>query len=144
MGTLKQGLEAMRTELEQVGNQHQQLSAELKSEVEKPLSTMLHEQSTERKHQAKIVEKSLKTKKAQISLVEKVKKNYDNKMKESEVAADQASKGAGGKDAEKLSVKSKKATQAAEQADTEYQNAIEKLKTITAQWENEHSTACDV
>lgn len=50
--------------------------------------------------------------------------------------------GGGGKDADKIAQKARKATQSAEQADRDYQNAVEKLKANHAEWVQDMQSTC--
>lgn len=142
---MRDALDSLRSGLDQSAQSHMNLANEIRSQIEKPLTEMLKEQTVERKNQEKVADKALKTKKAQITLVGKTKKNYETKVKEADEAAAGAQKGAGNpKESEKLAVKSKKASAAAENADLEYKNSVDKLHEVAEQWVGVHKTACQV
>jgi hypothetical protein len=142
---MRDALDSLRSGLDQSAQSHMNLANEIRTQIEKPLTEMLREQTNDRKNQEKIQDKSLKTKNAQISLVGKTKKNYETKMKEADDAATAAQKGSGNpKDSEKLSIKSKKCSMAAENADLEYKNSVDKLHEVSEQWVAVHKAACQV
>jgi len=140
---MRDALDALRSGLDQSASSHMNLATEIRTQIEKPLMDMLKDQTTERKNQEKVQDKAIKTKNAQISLVGKTKKSYENKVKEAEEASAAAQKAAGNpKESEKASAKSKKASITAENADLEYKNSVDKLQEVTEQWVGVHKTAC--
>ena len=142
---MKKCLDAMREEMEKSSNVHMKISTEIKAQVEKPLSALVADQSNRRKAQTKEIERSLKTKRANIALVDKTRKNYESKTKEADLAAEALSKTTSPpKEVEKLTIKSKKAVSAVEAADKEYRSCVEKLEQVTEQWEQDHITMCEV
>ena len=142
---MRDALDALRSGLDQSALSHMNLATEIRAQIEKPLMDLLREQTNERKNQEKVQDKAIKTKNAQISLVGKTKKNYENKVKEADEAASAAQKAAGNpKESEKMSVKSKKASMTSENADLEYKNSVDKLQEVTEQWVGVHKTACQV
>lgn len=72
-GTLKTSLDTVRGEVEQMAKQHQNISAEMKSELEEPLAAFTGGMKERRKIIQNTVEKLLKTKTQQTQHVNKVR-----------------------------------------------------------------------
>jgi len=142
---MRDALEALRNGMETTATVHQTLANDIRTQIEKPLTELLREHTIDRKNQEKIQDKSQKTKNAQVSLVGKTKKNYESKVRESEEAAAAAAKSSGNpKDNEKATARSKKCSAAAENADLEYKNSVEKLQEVSEQWAGVHRSSCQV
>ena len=94
-----------------------------------------------RKNQGKQVQRTHRLKRDHEAAVQRNRKSYESRCKEAEALAEQVGRGgAAHKDAEKLGQKHRKAVQAAEAADREYQLSVEKLKTAHAAWESDMRT----
>lgn len=74
-GTLKTSLDTVRGEVEQMAKQHQNISAEMKSELEEPLAAFTGGMKERRKIIQNTVEKLLKTKTQQTQHVNKVRQS---------------------------------------------------------------------
>lgn len=71
-GSLKTSLDTLRGEVEQMARQHQNIAAQMKSELEEPLAAFAGGMKERRKIVQNTVEKLLKTKIQQTQLVNKV------------------------------------------------------------------------
>lgn len=74
-GTLKTSLDVMRGEVELMAKQHQQVAAQMKSELEEPLAAFAGAMKERRKIVQNTVEKLLKTKVQQTQQVNKVRES---------------------------------------------------------------------
>lgn len=72
IGTLKQSLDVVRSEVESMAKQHQNVAAQMKSELEEPLAAFTGAMKERRKIVQNTVEKLLKTKMQQTQHVNKV------------------------------------------------------------------------
>ena len=75
MGTLKHSLDTVRGEVESIGKQHQNIAAQMKTELEEPLAAFAGGMKERRKIVQNTVEKLLKIKIQQTQLVNKVRGN---------------------------------------------------------------------
>ena len=71
-GTLRMSLDVVRGEVESMGKQHQNIAAQMKSELEEPLSAFAGGMKERRKIVQSGIEKLLKTKNQQTGTVNKV------------------------------------------------------------------------
>lgn len=72
MGSLKASLDVLRGEVEMMGKQHQNISAQMKSELEEPLAAFAGGMKERRKIVQNGIEKLLKVKIQQTQMVNKV------------------------------------------------------------------------
>lgn len=72
MGTLKSSLDTLRGEVESMGKQHQSNAAQMRSELEEPLTAFAGGMKERRKIVQNSIEKVLKVKQQQTQLVNKV------------------------------------------------------------------------
>lgn len=77
-GTLKTSLDTVRGEVEQMGKQHQNIGAQMRSELEEPLAAFAGGMKERRKIVQNTVEKLLKTKTQQTHHVNKVCYQHQN------------------------------------------------------------------
>lgn len=73
MGTLKHSLDTVRGEVESIAKQHQNIAAQMKTELEEPLAAFAGGMKERRKIVQNTVEKLLKVKIQQTQLVNKVR-----------------------------------------------------------------------
>ncbi|KAI8913016.1 hypothetical protein DFJ77DRAFT_466360 [Powellomyces hirtus] len=141
IGTLRDSLEVVRSEIEKCAKAHTELAQEIRVKLEKPLSDFITTQSGIRKNQNMIVEKHQKSKASQVAMVMKAKERYESKCTEaaqlSQLRTDPSSK-----DAEKAKARLQKTQISAKQADTEYVSGVEKLTEIHKKWVDDFRTAC--
>lgn len=80
-GTLKTSLDTLRGEVEAMGKQHQNIAAQMKSELEEPLAAFAGGMKERRKIIQNTVEKLLKTKIQQTQQVNKVRGDTKDETK---------------------------------------------------------------
>ncbi|KAM4592680.1 proline-serine-threonine phosphatase-interacting protein 1b [Odontesthes bonariensis] len=144
ISTLRASFDQLKTQIENIGNFHIQLSDILKEEVKK-IETFRERQKEQRKKFESIMEKVQKKK---ISLFKKTmesKKNYEVRCREADEAEQGAEKtSASPKNSEKVRHKIKQCRQAATEAESLYLNNIDQLETVRQDWEETHKSTCEV
>ncbi|KAM9366689.1 proline-serine-threonine phosphatase-interacting protein 1-like [Symphorus nematophorus] len=142
ISTLRASFEQLKTQIENIGNFHIQLSDILKEEVKK-IETFRERQKEQRKKFQSIMEKVQKKK---VSLYKKTmesKKNYELKCKE----ADEAEQGAESvtcKNPDKARHRAKQCRQTANEAEKLYFTNIVQLESVRQDWEETHRSTCEV
>ncbi|XP_054467388.1 proline-serine-threonine phosphatase-interacting protein 1-like isoform X2 [Anoplopoma fimbria] len=144
VGTLRASLELLKTQIENIGNSHIQLSEILKEEVKK-IETFRERQKEQRKKFQSIMEKVQKKKVSLYKRTVDSKKNYDLRCKESDEAEQGAEKTtATSKNFEKMRQRAKQCRQAATEAEKLYFTNIVQLESVRQDWEETHKSTCEV
>ncbi|KAM3609955.1 uncharacterized protein V6R79_022894 [Siganus canaliculatus] len=148
ISTLRTSFEEMKTQIENVGNLHIQLSGTLKDEI-KRMEQFRERQKEQRKKFDTIMEKIQKTK---VSLHKKTiesKRSYEQRCKEADEAEQVAEKisnssTATTKQIEKLNTKAKQSREAVAEAEKQYISNIEQLNQTHKEWESTHISTCEM
>uniref|UniRef100_A0A1A7X6P3 Proline-serine-threonine phosphatase interacting protein 1a n=2 Tax=Iconisemion striatum TaxID=60296 RepID=A0A1A7X6P3_9TELE len=146
--TLRTSFDDMKTQIENVGNLHIQLSGEIKEEVKK-MEEFRERQKEQRKKFEISMEKAQKTK---VSLYKKTiesKKSYEQRCREADEAEQTAERmgnapTATPKQIEKINNKTKQCRETAVEAETQYKLNIEQLDKLRQEWELTHIEACEM
>ncbi|XP_010771543.1 proline-serine-threonine phosphatase-interacting protein 1-like isoform X2 [Notothenia coriiceps] len=144
MSTLKASFEILKTQIENIGTFHIQLSDLLKEEVKK-IETFRERQKEQRKKLQSIMEKVQKKKVAVYKRTIESKKTYEVRCRE----ADEAEHGAekitvASKNSEKGRQRAKQCRQAAKETEKLYSTNIVQLESVRRDWEETHKSTCEV
>ncbi|CAK6963949.1 proline-serine-threonine phosphatase-interacting protein 1-like [Scomber scombrus] len=140
ISTLRESLEQLKTQMENIGNFHIQISDILKEEVKK-IETFRERQKEQRKKFESIMDKVQKKKVSLFKKTTESKRNYELKCKE----ADEADQGvAATKHPEKARHRAKQCRQAANEAEKLYFTNIVQLESVRRDWEETHKSTCEV
>ncbi|XP_010771535.1 proline-serine-threonine phosphatase-interacting protein 1-like isoform X1 [Notothenia coriiceps] len=144
ISTLKASFEILKTQIENIGTFHIQLSDLLKEEVKK-IETFRERQKEQRKKLQSIMEKVQKKKVAVYKRTIESKKTYEVRCRE----ADEAEHGAekitvASKNSEKGRQRAKQCRQAAKETEKLYSTNIVQLESVRRDWEETHKSTCEV
>ncbi|XP_034536882.1 proline-serine-threonine phosphatase-interacting protein 1b [Notolabrus celidotus] len=154
ISTLRESFEQLKTQIENIGNFHIQLSDVLKEEVKK-IETFRERQKEQRKKFQSIMDKVQRKKVSMYKKTMESKKNYELRCKE----ADEAEEGAEKTNASKTKTRhvascaittsqvrhrARQHRQTANEAEKLYSNNILQLESIRQDWEETHIGTCEV
>ncbi|KAK0641091.1 hypothetical protein B0T16DRAFT_431001 [Cercophora newfieldiana] len=142
MGTLKNSLDVMRGEVESMAKQHQNIAAQMKSELEEPLAAFAGGMKERRKIVQNTVEKLLKTKVQQTQLVNKTRDRYEQECLKIKGYLAQGHM-VMGQEERKNKAKLEKTQISLATSNTEYEAAVKALEETTARWNREWKAAAD-
>uniref|UniRef100_A0A0L0N8Y4 Septation protein imp2 n=1 Tax=Tolypocladium ophioglossoides (strain CBS 100239) TaxID=1163406 RepID=A0A0L0N8Y4_TOLOC len=142
MGTLKTSLDTVRGEVEAMAKQHQNIAAQMKTELEEPLVAFAGGMKERRKIVQNSVEKLLKTKLQQTQQVNKTRDKYEQECLKIKGYLAQGHM-VMGQEERRNKAKLEKTQISLATANTEYENAVKALEDTTARWNREWKAAAD-
>ncbi|KAI1889624.1 hypothetical protein AGOR_G00164840 [Albula goreensis] len=148
ISTLRASFDQLKTQIENVGNLHIQLSVTLKEEV-KRIEVFREHQKDQRKKFEGIMEKVQKNKVTLYKKTLESKKSYEQKCREAdeaEQAAERVSSTSAvtAKQCEKMQNKTRQCREAASEAEKQYMTNVEQLDKVRLDWESTHRSTCEV
>ncbi|EOO03747.1 putative cell division control protein [Phaeoacremonium minimum UCRPA7] len=142
MGTLKTSLDTVRGEVEAMAKQHQNIAAQMKSELEEPLAAFAGGMKERRKIVQNTIEKLLKVKVQQTQQVNKTRDRYEQECLKIKGYLAQGHM-VMGQEERKNKAKLEKTQISLATSNTEYENAVKALEETTARWNREWKAAAD-
>ncbi|KAJ1903810.1 formin-binding protein [Coemansia sp. IMI 209127] len=143
VGSIKDALRTIRTELERNSKSHLDLARQLRAEIEKPLATFIADQRTKRRAQTTVIQKTEGDRNALRSQVRKLqdKRRVDTKKVGD---LDLQVNGLQGVGDPKLRSKLDRAQMQQKATENEWVDVRARLKEADQQWRNVWRAACDV
>ncbi|KAK8214493.1 hypothetical protein IWZ01DRAFT_540362 [Phyllosticta capitalensis] len=141
-GTLKLSLESVRAEMESMGKAHQQIASQMKSELEEQLSAFAGGIKERRKIIQTGIEKLLKIKMQQTSVVNKSRDRYEQDCLKIKGYLAQGHM-VMGQEERKNKAKLEKTKIQISTSSQEYEQAVKVLEETTKRWNREWKKACD-
>ncbi|KAI8156658.1 Septation protein imp2 [Colletotrichum sp. SAR 10_65] len=142
MGSLKNSLDTVRGEVESMGKQHQNIAAQMKTELEEPLAAFAGAMKERRKIVQNGIEKILKTKIQQTQHVNKTRDRFEQECLKIKGYLAQGHM-VMGQEERKNKAKLEKTQISVATSNTEYENAVKALEDTTARWNREWKAAAD-
>ncbi|KAI9686876.1 MAG: hypothetical protein M1822_002629 [Bathelium mastoideum] len=142
LGTLRMSLDVVRGEVESTGKQHQNIAAQMKSELEEPLSAFAGAMKERRKIVQSGIEKLLKTKSQQTSTVNKARDRYEQDCLKIKGYLAQGHM-VMGQEERKNKAKLEKTQIQLSTTSNEYEAAVKILEETTGKWNRDWKAACD-
>ncbi|KAM6936837.1 proline-serine-threonine phosphatase-interacting protein 1a [Xenentodon cancila] len=145
--TLRASFDEMKTQIENIGNLHVQLSGLLKDEVKR----MEEFRERQKEHRKKFEVTMEKVQKIKVSLYKKTtesKRCYEQRCREADEAEETAERTgntptATPKQIEKMNFKSKQCRETAEEAEKQYKSTLQQLDKVRQEWESAHIDTCE-
>ncbi|KAL9086880.1 MAG: hypothetical protein Q9165_006886 [Trypethelium subeluteriae] len=141
-GTLRMSLDVVRGEVESMGKQHQNIAAQMKSELEEPLSAFAGGMKERRKIVQSGIEKLLKTKHQQTSTVNKSRDRYEQDCLKIKGYLAQGHM-VMGQEERKNKAKLEKTQIQLSTTSNEYEAAVKILEETTGKWNRDWKAGCD-
>ncbi|KAJ6442019.1 hypothetical protein O9K51_05570 [Purpureocillium lavendulum] len=141
-GSLKTSLDTVRGEVESMAKQHQNIAAQMKTELEEPLAAFAGGMKERRKIVQNSVEKLLKTKVQQTQHVNKTRDKFEQECLKIKGYLAQGHM-VMGQEERRNKAKLEKTQITLATANTEYENAVKALEDTTARWNREWKSAAD-
>ncbi|KAK5661976.1 hypothetical protein OQA88_10087 [Cercophora sp. LCS_1] len=141
-GTLKTSLDVVRGEVETMAKQHQNIAAQMKSELEEPLAAFAGGMKERRKIVQNTVEKLLKVKVQQTQVVNKTRDRYEQECLKIKGYLAQGHM-VMGQEERKNKAKLEKTQISLATSNAEYEAAVKALEETTARWNREWKAAAD-
>lgn len=144
ISTTRASFDLLKTQIENIGNFHIQLSDILKEEVKK-IETLRERQKEQRKKLQSIMEKVQKKKVYLYKRTMESKKFYELRCRETDEAEQGLEKtSVASKNSEKMRHKAKQSRQAAREAEKLYFTNTGQLESVRQDWEETHKSTCEV
>ncbi|XP_078286014.1 proline-serine-threonine phosphatase-interacting protein 1a isoform X2 [Rhinoraja longicauda] len=145
LNTLRLAFGSLKQQLENIGNLHQQLGAELKEEARR-LEDFRERQKETRKKFESCMERIQKNKVTLYKKTIESKKYYEQKCREADEAeqsSDRANATGNPKQVDKCQNKARQSHEAVGDAEQVYQQNIDQLDMVRQEWEQEHIKTCE-
>ncbi|XP_055518520.1 proline-serine-threonine phosphatase-interacting protein 1a isoform X1 [Leucoraja erinacea] len=145
LNTLRLAFDSLKQQLENIGNLHIQLGAELKEEARR-LEEFRERQKETRKKFENCMERVQKSKVTLYKKTIESKKYYEQKCREADEAeqsSDRANAAGNPKQVEKCQNKVRQSHESAGDAEQVYQQNIDQLDKVRQEWEQEHIKTCE-
>ncbi|KAF2863850.1 hypothetical protein K470DRAFT_261838 [Piedraia hortae CBS 480.64] len=141
-GTLRMSLDVVRSEVESMGKEHQNIAGKMKSELEEPLAAFTGGMKERRKIVQTGIEKLLKVKNQQNSQVNKTRDRYEQDCLKIKGYLAQGHMVMGHEE-RKNKAKLEKTQVQMSASSSEYEAAVKVLEETTGKWNREWKAACD-
>ena len=142
-GTLRASLDVMRGEVESMAKSHQNIAAQMKSELEEPLMAFAGGMKERRKIVQTGIEKLFKTKQQQTQTVNKSRDRYEQDCLKIKGYLAQGHM-VMGQEERKNKAKMEKTQIQLATTSNEYEAAVKILEETTGRWNRDWKAACDV
>ncbi|XP_061880919.1 proline-serine-threonine phosphatase-interacting protein 1-like isoform X1 [Entelurus aequoreus] len=143
ISTLKASFQQLKTQIENMGHFHIQMSEAMKEEMKK-IEAFRERQKEQRKKFESIMEKVQKKKVSMFKKTMESKKNYEVRCKEADDAEHTTKTAIASKQGEKVCHRAKHCRRAACEAEGSYLTNITLLESIRQDWEETHRSTCEV
>nr|XP_057945430.1 proline-serine-threonine phosphatase-interacting protein 1-like isoform X2 [Doryrhamphus excisus] len=143
ISTLKASFQQLKTQMENMGLFHIQLSEAIKEEVKK-IEAFRERQKEQRKKFESIMEKVQKKKLSMFRKTMESKKNYEVRCKEADEAEHTTKAAIAAKQGEKVRHRAKQCRQSVCEAERLYLTNITLLESVRQDWEETHRSTCEV
>ncbi|KAF2843089.1 hypothetical protein M501DRAFT_985233 [Patellaria atrata CBS 101060] len=141
-GTLRMSLDVIRTEVESMGKAHQNIAAQMKSELEEPLAAFAGGMKERRKIVQNGIEKLLKLKTQQTTAVNKARDRYEQDCLKIKGYLAQGHM-VMGQEERKNKAKLEKTQIQLSTTSSEYEAAVKMVEETTGRWNRDWKAGCD-